>query len=113
MERRAMTAALSDIRILELGHVIAGPLAATLLADFGAQVIKLEHPRSGDMIRDLGPKAADGAGVWWKTLARNKRILALDWKAEAGREILRQLVCASDVLIENFRPGVLERAGVG
>jgi len=105
---------LKGIRIVELGHVIAGPLAATLMADFGAEVTKVENPRGGDMIRDLGPKADDdGQGVWWKTLARNKRILALDWKPPEGRAILRQLVENSDILIENFRPGVLERAGIG
>ena len=105
---------LKGIRIVELGHVIAGPLAATLMADFGAEVTKVENPRGGDMIRELGPKADDdGQGVWWKTLARNKRILALDWKPPEGRAILRQLVENSDILIENFRPGVLERAGIG
>jgi len=108
-----MTQPLQKLRILELGHVIAGPLAATLLADFGAEVIKIEAPGSGDMIRDVGPKAVDGVGVWWKTLARNKRILALDWRGTEGRAVLRQLVERSDVLIENFRPGVLERAGAG
>jgi len=105
---------LKDIRIIELGHVIAAPLAAALLADFGAEVIKIENPRGGDMARDLGPKAQDdGQGVWWKTLARNKRILALDWKAPEGRAVLRRMVEASDVLVENFRVGVLERAGIG
>lgn len=65
---------LKNIRIIELGHVVAGPLAATLLADFGADVIKIEAPGAGDMVRDLGPKAVeDGVGVWWKTLGRNKR----------------------------------------
>ena len=105
---------LEDIRIVELGHVIAGPLAATLMADFGADVIKIEHPRGGDMMRELGPKAAqDGVGVWWKTIARNKRILSLNWKGDKGRAILRQLVEQADVLVENFRAGVLERAGIG
>ncbi|OUS05421.1 CoA transferase [Rhodobacterales bacterium 52_120_T64] len=105
---------LKGIRIVELGHVIAGPLAATLLADFGAEVTKIENPRGGDMMRDLGPRAKDdGLGVWWKTLARNKSILALDWKTPEGRKILRKLVEDSDVLVENFRPGVLERAGIG
>ena len=105
---------LKGIKIVELGHVIAGPLAATLLADFGADVTKIENPRGGDMMRDLGPKAVDDEqGVWWKTLARNKRILALDWKAPEGNSILRKLVENSDILIENFRPGVLERAGIG
>lgn len=105
---------LRDIRIIELGHVIAAPLAATLLADFGAEVIKIEHPKVGDMMRDLGPRAQDdGQGVWWKTLARNKRILALDWKSPQGRELLCRMVKTADVLVENFRPGVLERAGLG
>ena len=105
---------LKNISVIELGHVIAGPLAATLLADFGAKVIKVENPRGGDMMRDLGPKAQDdGLGVWWKTLARNKRILALNWKTPEGRAILRRMVEASDVLVENFRPGVLERADIG
>lgn len=109
-----MRGPLNDIRVIELGHVIAGPLAATLMADFGAEVIKIEHPCGPDMMRDLGPKASqDGVGVWWKTIARNKRILALDWKAEQGREILRHLVRGADVLVENFRAGVLERAGIG
>ena len=105
---------LDDIRVVELGHVIAAPLAAALLADFGADVIKVEHPRAPDMMRDLGPKATqDGAGVWWKSIARNKRILALNWKPAKGRDILRQLVEGADVLVENFRAGVLERAGIG
>jgi len=105
---------LEGIKIVELGHVIAGPLAATLLADFGAEVTKVENPHGGDMMRDLGPRANDdGQGVWWKTLARNKRILALDWKNPEGRKILRKMVEGSDILIENFRPGVLERAGIG
>jgi len=105
---------LEDIRIVELGHVIAGPLSATLMADFGADVIKVENPRAPDMMRELGPKAVqDGVGVWWKTIARNKRILSLDWKADKGRVILRKLVEQADVLVENFRAGVLERAGIG
>ncbi|PCH69661.1 MAG: hypothetical protein COC12_09070, partial [Rhodobacteraceae bacterium] len=102
------------MRIIELGHVIAGPLSATLMGDFGADVIKVENPNAPDMMRDLGPKAVqDGVGVWWKTIARNKRILALDWKGDKGRAILRQLVEGADVLVENFRAGVLERAGIG
>lgn len=103
---------LADIRILELGHVIAGPLAATLLGDFGADIIKVEIPGTADMVRDLGPKSADGVGVWWKTLGRNKRLLALDWKTPQGRELLLELVRDVDVLVENFRPGVIERAGL-
>ncbi len=104
---------LTDIRIVEMGHVIAAPMAAALLSDFGAETVKIERPGEGDMLRALGAKAQDGVGVWWKTLARNKRLLALDWKTVEGRDILRRLVEQSDVLIENFRPGVLERANLG
>lgn len=108
-----MNSPLHQLKIIELGHVIAGPLSSALLSDFGADVIKIEAPGRTDMMRDLGPKAEDGVGVWWKTLARNKKILSLDWKSDEGRNILRRLVEGADVLVENFRPGVLERAGVG
>lgn len=108
-----MTSPLHQLKIIELGHVIAGPLSSALLSDFGADVIKIEAPGRTDMMRDLGPKAEDGVGVWWKTLGRNKKILSLDWKSDEGRNILRRLVEGADVLVENFRPGVLERAGVG
>ncbi len=108
-----MAGPLHHLKIIELGHVIAGPLSAALLSDFGADVVKIEAPDRTDMMRDLGPRADDGVGAWWKTLGRNKRILSLDWKSDEGRDILRRLVEGADVLVENFRPGVLERAGVG
>ncbi|MBK45937.1 MAG: CoA transferase [Roseovarius sp.] len=108
-----MASPLHQLKIIELGHVIAGPLSASLLSDFGADVIKVEVPGRADMMRDLGPKADDGVGVWWKTLGRNKRTLSLNWKSDEGRDILRRMVESADVLIENFRPGVLERAGIG
>ena len=103
---------LSDVRVIELGHVIAAPMCGALLSDFGADVVKIERPGQGDMLRVLSARASDGVGVWWKTLARNKRLMALDWKSEDGRAILRRLVENAHVLIENFRPGVLERAGL-
>jgi crotonobetainyl-CoA:carnitine CoA-transferase CaiB-like acyl-CoA transferase len=108
-----MPSPLHQLKIIELGHVIAVPLSAALLSDFGAEIIKIEAPNRTDMIRDLGPKAEDGVGVWWKTLGRNKKTLSLNWKSDQGRDILRRLVEGADVLVENFRPGVLERAGVG
>ncbi|MBB05674.1 CaiB/BaiF CoA transferase family protein [Pseudooceanicola sp.] len=104
---------LSDIRVIEMGHVIAAPMCGALLSDFGADVIKIERPGQGDMLRVLSGRAKDGVGVWWKTLARNKRLVALDWKSEEGRKVLRRLVEDAQILIENFRPGVLERAGLG
>lgn len=108
-----MAGPLHNLRIIELGHVIVSPLSAALLSDFGADVIKVEAPNRTDMMRDLGPKAKDGVGVWWKTLGRNKQTLGLDWKSDEGRGILRKLVEGADVLVENFRPGVLERAAIG
>ena len=103
---------LSDLRVIEMGHVIAAPMCGALLSDFGADVIKIERPGQGDMLRALSARASDGVGAWWKTLARNKRLVALDWKSDEGRDVLRRLVEGAQVLIENFRPGVLERAGL-
>jgi formyl-CoA transferase len=102
---------LSDIRVLDLGHVVAGPFAGTLLGDLGADVIKIEDPRRGDTIRTLSPQH-DGVPLWWKVAGRNKRSVALDLREADGREILLKLVALSDVLIENFRPGTLERWGL-
>lgn len=104
---------LSDIRVIEMGHVIAAPMCGALLSDFGADVVKIERPGQGDMLRALSARAKDGVGAWWKTLARNKRLMALDWKTKDGRAVLRRLVENAQVLVENFRPGVLERAGLG
>jgi crotonobetainyl-CoA:carnitine CoA-transferase CaiB-like acyl-CoA transferase len=103
--------ALSDIRVLDLGHVLAGPFAGTLLADLGADVIKVEHPQRGDTLRRLGPRS-DGVPLWWKVAGRNKRSLALDLRLPAGRDVLLELAAKSDALIENFRPGTLERWGL-
>lgn len=98
---------LEGIRIVDASTLIAGPLAATILSDFGADVIKIEHPR-GDPIRDHG-HAKDGVSLWWKVVGRNKRAITLNLSKEAGQEILLSLVERSDVLIENFRPGTFER----
>jgi formyl-CoA transferase len=103
---------LGDIRVLDLGHVVAGPFAGTLLGDLGADVIKVEEPRHGDTIRVLGPQC-DGHPLWWKVSGRNKRSVALDLRSEAGREVLVTLIEAVDVVIENFRAGTFERWGIG
>ena len=103
---------LSGIRVLDIGHALAGPFAATLLGDFGADVIKIERPGSGDAMRQLGPENEDG-GVWWKSIARNKRCIGLDWKHSEARPVLKRLVQTANVLVENFRPGVLERNELG
>jgi crotonobetainyl-CoA:carnitine CoA-transferase CaiB-like acyl-CoA transferase len=104
---------LADLRVIDIGHVLAGPFAGTLLGDFGAEVIKVEDPRSGgDTVRALSPRYR-GAPVWWKVAGRNKKSLGLDLRDERGKEILLGLVKRSDVLIENFRPGTIERWGIG
>lgn len=99
---------LDDLRVIDAATLFAGPSAAMMLGDFGADVIKIEHPKRGDPSRGHGA-SVDGVGLWWKTLSRNKRTAAVDLSRPEGQEILRRLVERSDVLIENFRPGTLER----
>jgi len=102
---------LSGLRVLELGQLIAGPFAARTLADFGADVVKVEPPGSGDPLRQWR-LLKDGTSVWWQVQSRNKRSLALDLKDAAAVEIVRRLALEADVLVENFRPGALEGFGL-
>ncbi len=104
-------AALRGIRVLDVATLFAGPLAATILGDFGADVVKIEHPR-GDPVRDHG-HARDGVPLWWKMLARNKRCVTLYLGSPRGQELFRRLAATADVVIENFRPGTMERWGLG
>ncbi|NUW32929.1 CoA transferase [Nonomuraea sp. SMC257] len=99
---------LADLRVIDAATLFAGPSAAMMLGDFGADVIKIEHPRRGDPSRGHGA-SVDGVGLWWKSLSRNKRAAAIDLSHPEGQEILRRLAARSDVLVENFRPGTLER----
>ena len=104
---------LSDLRVIDLSTVIAGPSVARYLADFGADVIKVERP-DGDTLRNIAWRdPRDGAGLWWKVVNRNKRFVALDLKTDTDRDVLLRLVADADALIENFRPGALERLGLG
>lgn len=103
--------ALSGLKVLELGQLIAGPFAAKTLADFGAEVIKVEAPDSGDPLRKWR-MLKDGTSVWWQVQSRNKRSLALDLRKPEGQSIVRQLALEADVLIENFRPGAMEAWGL-
>jgi len=103
---------LAGLRVLELGHYIAGPFCARLLADMGAEVVKVEPPGSGDPFRGWGA-AVNGNSVWWSIHGRNKLSVTLDLKKPAAAAPLRALVARSDVLVENFRPGQLERMGLG
>jgi len=106
-----MTAPLDGIRVLDVSTLFAGPLAATFLGDFGASVTKVEHPTRPDAARGHGP-AKDGVNLWWKTLGRNKRTVTVDLGKPEGAELLLALAAEADVLIENFRPGTLERWGL-
>jgi crotonobetainyl-CoA:carnitine CoA-transferase CaiB-like acyl-CoA transferase len=107
-----MSGPLDGIRVLDLATLFAGPTAATLLGDFGAEVVKVEHPRKPDPSRGHGP-SKDGVGLWWKHLGRNKRNLTLDLSKPGGRDVLLRLAASADVVIENFRPGTLEKWGLG
>ena len=104
--------ALCNLRVIELGQLIAGPFAAKTLADFGADVIKIEPPNTGDPLRKWR-LLKDGTSVWWQIQSRNKRSIALDLKQVEAQDIVRQLVKDADVLIENFRPGAMEGWGLG
>jgi crotonobetainyl-CoA:carnitine CoA-transferase CaiB-like acyl-CoA transferase len=110
--RASAQTALDGIRVLDVSTLFAGPLAATFLGDFGADVIKVEHPTKPDAARGHGP-SKDGVNLWWKTLGRNKRTVTIDLGSPEGAELLLALVAEADVLIENFRPGTLERWGLG
>ena len=106
------TTPLSGLRVLDLATLFAGPLAATMLGDFGAEVIKVEHPTKPDPSRGHGP-SKDGIGLWWKLLGRNKRAITLDLSKPGGRDTLLRLAATADVIIENFRPGTLEKWDLG
>jgi formyl-CoA transferase len=106
------TGPLSDIKVLELGQLIAGPFAAKTLADFGASVIKIEPPKTGDALRQWR-LLKDGTSVWWQVQSRNKQSLSLDLKDPRAQQIVRDLAMSADVLIENFRPGAMESWNLG
>ncbi|WP_406009525.1 CoA transferase [Streptomyces sp. NBC_00637] len=106
------TTPLHGVRVLDLATLFAGPLAATMLGDFGAEVIKVEHPTRPDPSRGHGP-SKDGVGLWWKILGRNKRTITLDLSRPGGRATLLRLAATADVIIENFRPGTLEKWDLG
>jgi crotonobetainyl-CoA:carnitine CoA-transferase CaiB-like acyl-CoA transferase len=108
-----MAAPLSDLRVVDISTVLAGPNCARYLADFGADVIKVERPETGDSLRGMAWRdPRDGEGLWWKLVNRNKRNIALDFKDEEDLALLRKLLDDAHVLVENFRPGTLERLGL-
>jgi len=105
-------AALQGVRVIEMGQLIAGPFCGKTLGEFGADVIKIEAPGAGDPLRNWR-MLKNGTSVWWQVQSRNKRSLALDLRSPEGQDIARRLIADADVLIENFRPGTLEKWGLG
>jgi formyl-CoA transferase len=103
---------LHGIRVVEMGQLIAGPFCGQLMGDFGAEVIKLEPPGTGDPMRQWGQQKKNGRPLWWPVIARNKKSVTLDLRTAAGQDIARRLIAKADVLIENFRPGTLEKWGL-
>jgi crotonobetainyl-CoA:carnitine CoA-transferase CaiB-like acyl-CoA transferase len=113
MDQSATTpAALQGVKVVELGTLIAGPYAAAMLAQFGAEVIKIEAPGHGDPLRSWR-KLHNGTSLWWYAQSRNKKSVTLDLKSGRGQQIVRELVRDADIVIENFRPGTLEKWGLG
>jgi crotonobetainyl-CoA:carnitine CoA-transferase CaiB-like acyl-CoA transferase len=102
---------LAGVRVIDASTIIAGPLCCQLLGDFGADVIKIEHPLSGDGMRGHGPQK-DGVPLWWKEISRNKRTIGLNLGVPSGAEVFARLAATADVVVENFRPGTLERWGL-
>jgi formyl-CoA transferase len=113
LDREPPTGPLAGLRIVELGSIIAGPLAGRMLADLGAEVIKVESPAKPDPMRQWGQGTHNGRKAWWPVIARNKRLVTLDLASERGAEELLRLVADSDAVIENFRPGTLEKWDLG
>src|SRR5690606_37730922 len=108
---KIMSKPLSGIRVLEMGQLIAGPFAAKMLAEFGAEVIKIEPPLKGDPLRQWR-LIHDGTSVWWAVQSRNKKSVTLDLRQPEAHELIRDMVKDVDVLIENFKPGTLEGWGL-
>ncbi|MEU8246097.1 CoA transferase [Nonomuraea sp. NPDC048916] len=103
---------LGDIRVVELGQLLAGPFCGQLLGDFGAEVIKVEDPGKGDPMRQWGREKPHGKSLWWPVVGRNKKSVTCDLRTTEGQDLVRRLVEQADVLLENFRPGTLERWGM-
>jgi len=107
-----LAGSLRGVRVLELGHIIGGPFCGHLFADHGAEVIKVEPPRTGDPMREWGGLYR-GVGLYWTIIARGKRSVTIDLRRAEGQQLIRELVSGADVLVENFRSGTLERWGIG
>ena len=107
-----MTMALDDVKVLDLSHALAGPFASTMLADFGAEVVKVEPPGTGDIARAWGPPFYGSEPAYFVTLNRNKQNVEIDLEHPEGKELFFRLVERSDVVLENYRVGTLEKLGL-
>jgi len=108
-EENPNTGPLSDLRLIEMGTLLAGPFCGQLMGDFGAEVIKVEPPGKGDPMREWGQEKQHGMSLWWPVIARNKKSVTLNLREAEGQEIARELISKADFLLENFRPGTMER----
>ncbi len=108
-----MAEPLAGLRAIEFGQLLAGPFTGTLLGDFGADVIKVEPPGIGDAMRDWGRLRHNDHSLWWSILARNKRSVALNLREPEGQRIAAELAASADIVLENFRPGTMEKWGLG
>ena len=108
-----MAKPLEGVRVLEVGQLMAGPFAGTILAYYGAEVIKIEAPKTGDPVRTWRGVDADGTSLWWRSLGRNKKCITVDLRTDAGRSIARELAWKCDVVVENFKPGTMEKWKLG
>src|SRR3954453_10651392 len=108
-ERPLFDGPLTGLRAIEFGQLLAGRFVGTLLGDFGAEVVKVEAPGSGDPMRDWGRLRHNDHSLWWSILARNKRSVTLNLRVDAGQELAARLCQSADVVLENFRPGTMER----
>ncbi|WP_338090559.1 CaiB/BaiF CoA-transferase family protein [Planosporangium thailandense] len=107
-----MSGPLTGLRVVEMGQLLAGPFCGQLLADLGADVVKLEDPRRGDPMREWGRQRPKGQSLWWAVVARNKRSVTVNLREPAGQDLARALIATADVVVENFRPGTMERWGM-
>ncbi|TDC86268.1 CoA transferase [Actinomadura sp. 7K507] len=103
---------LSDLRVVEMGQLLAGPFCGQLLGDFGAEVIKLESPGAGDPMRQWGREKPHGKSLWWPVVARNKKSVTCNLRTAEGQDLARRIIAEADIVVENFRPGTLERWGL-
>ncbi len=108
-----MAKPLEGVRVLEMGQLMAGPFAGTILAYYGAEVIKIEPPKTGDPVRTWRGVDEDGTSMWWRSLGRNKKCITVDLRLEEGRTLARELAWKSDVIVENFKPGTMEKWRLG